>query len=421
MAKVKDILKGMVEVYCQEFNLVLRDAGIVLFFTFLPILYPIIYSLIYNPELVKDVPMVVVDNDRTPRSRELVRRLDACDQVWVKGYAANLPEARRAVDSKEAFSILEIPEGFEEKIGRGETSPAVIYSDMTLLLRYRGTLVAATNVMQEMGGEILTEKVNRIAPLAGTITAGEDLLPIHNVYMGNTQGGFDTFIMPAVLILIIHQCIILMVGMAGGAKRENPRLVGNNPAVILRSTFANMLAQMLCYLTLMILPIIFIIHYVPLIFNFPMNGNFWDELAFLTPMFLGCLAIGFVFQALVREREAVFVSWVVTSVFFLLISGVVWPYYDMPPVWQAISSICPSTWGVQGFIRMETTGATLAQVRGAYLNLWVLVVIWWAIAWACQKYFVRPTIARSAEEIAAREAELAAANAELSAENTEEK
>ena len=81
----------MFKVYCREFKMVTHDVGIILFFMFLPLAYPIIYSLIYNPELVKEVQMVVVDHDRTPLSRELVRKMDACDQADVIGYAADNP------------------------------------------------------------------------------------------------------------------------------------------------------------------------------------------------------------------------------------------------------------------------------------------------------------------------------------------
>jgi len=161
--------------------------------------------------------MVVVDNDRTPLSRELVRNLNACDEVWVRGYAANLGEARHAMDSHKCYAILEIPEGFERKVGRTETADAAMYCDMSLLLRYRGFLVAATDVMQEMGSELLTKDLNRIAPLAETIATG-DLLPIDNISMGNIRNGFDSFIMPGVLILILHQCIVLaMRHVRGGA------------------------------------------------------------------------------------------------------------------------------------------------------------------------------------------------------------
>lgn len=391
MKKIRNYIMAMFEVYCREFKLVMKDAGIVLFFTFLPLAYPVIYSLIYNPELVKDVPMVVVDSDRSELSRELVRNLDACDQARVIGYAASLPEARRAMDSHACYAILEIPAGFARKVGRTETSPAVMYCDMSLLLRYRGFLVASTNVMQAMGAEIMTADINRIAPLAETITP-TDLLPIDNVSMGNIRNGFDSFIMPGVIILILQQCIILAVGMAGGAKREKSSLIGYNPDNNSRYIFGTMIAQALCYFTILLLPAIYMVHYVPLMFKFPMAGNLLEELAFLLPMALASYGIGFAFQALITEREAVFVSWVVTSIIFLLLSGLIWPRCDMVPFWRWLSSLCPATWGVEGFIKMNANGASLSQVSHEYLMSWIVAVGWWIVAYAAQRWVVRPAI-----------------------------
>lgn len=391
MNSIKEFFKGIFLVYCREFKLVMHDPGIILFITFLPLAYPIIYSLIYNPELVKEVPMVVVDNDRSPLSRELVRNLGACDEVRILGYASDLSEARRAMDSHACFSILEIPEGFGAKPGRLETATAALYADMSLLLRYRGFLVAATNVMQEMGAEIQAKDLNTVLPLAETLATG-DLLPIHNVSLGNIRNGFDSFIMPGVLILILHQCIVLAIGMAGGARREKSLLIGYNPHNNSRFVSATMLGTMLCYFSLLIIPMIFMIHYVPLIFKFPVAGNIWQEIAFLMPMMLACFGIGFVFQSLVTERESVFVSWVVTSLIFLLLSGLIWPRYDMPSVWKAISDICPSTWGVEGYIKMNGNGATIGQVGHEYIMLWILAAGWLAIGYVAQRWAVLPSI-----------------------------
>ena len=391
MKKIKHFILGLFRVYCREFMLIIHDPGIILFITFLPLAYPIIYSLIYNPELVKNVSMVVVDNDRTPLSRELVRNLGACDEVWIRGYAADLPEARRAMDSHKCFAILEIPQGFERKVGRSETANAVLYADMTLMLRYRGFLVATTDVMQEMGAELLSQDINETVPLAGTVATG-DLLPINNISMGNIRNGFDSFIMPGVLILILHQCIVLAIGMAGGARKENSSLIGYNPHNNSRYIFGTMLGTMLCYFTLLIVPVVFMIHYVPLMFRFPMNGDIFQIMAFLFPMTLACFGIGFVFQAFVSERESVFVSWVVTSLVFLLLSGLIWPLYDMPPVWRALAEICPSTWGVEGFIKMNSNGATLGQVSHAYIMLWILAAAWLAAGYCAQKWSVIPSI-----------------------------
>lgn len=389
MKRIKDFITGLFRVYCREFKLILKDKGIVLFMTFLPLAYPIVYSLIYNPELVKDVPMVVIDSDRTPLSRELVRQLGACDEVRVIGYAADLPEARRAMDNHDCFSILEIPAGFSKAIGRGETGAGALYCDMSLLLRYRGFLVATTDIMQEMGGELLTKDIDNTVPLATTIATG-DLMPINNISMGNIRNGFDSFIMPGVLILILQQCIILALGMAGGARHERAGLPGYNPHNNSGSVLGTMIGKALCYFTLLFLPMIFLIHYVPLMFRFPMAGNLLEEIAFLTPMMLASMGVGFVFQAFVTERESVFVSWVITSIFFLLVSGLIWPRYDMPPVWKFVSGFCPATWGVEGFVKMNSNGAALWQVGHEYKMLWVLTAGWWAAAYILQRWVVLP-------------------------------
>lgn len=387
----KNKILQLFRVYRHEFYLTFHDGGILLFFTFLPFAYPVIYSLIYNPEVVRDVKMVVVDSDRSAVSRELVRRLDATQETWVIGYASNLDEARRAMDGHDCYAILEIPEGFGRDIGRLERGNAVMYCDMSLLLRYRGFLVAATNVAMDMGAVINEQRIDEVAPLMETLAPG-DLMPINNVSLGNTENGFDSFIMPGIVILILHQCLILAACMAGGAKRENPSLIGYRPVNEAPSTLMTMLGQMLCYMTIIFVPTIFLYHYVPMIFKFPMAGNPFEMLAFLLPMVIACLSLGFIVQGFVAQRESVFIFWVVTSVMFLFLSGLTWPRFAMPGFWKAVSDIVPATWGMEGFIRMNTNGASLAQVRPAYINLWILAGAYFVGAYFVHRYSIRPKL-----------------------------
>ena len=391
MSKIRNLFSQLLFVYRHEFYLTFHDGGILLFFLFLPLAYPIIYSLIYNPEVVRDVKMVVVDHDMTATSRELVRRMDATQEAWVTGYAADLNEARRAMDSHHCYAILEIPEGFERRIGRLETGNAVMYCEMSLLLRYRGFLGAATNVAMDMGAKITETRIDEIAPLAETI-APEDIMPIANISMGNIENGFDSFIMPGIVILILHQCLILATCMAGGAKREDPRLIGYRPVNEMPSVLMTMAGQMLCYITIIFVPSIFLYHYVPLIFSFPMAGNPFEQLVFLTPMVIAALSLGFIIQAFVAQRESVFIVWVVTSVMFLFLSGLTWPQYAMPGFWKAVSDIVPATWGIEGFIRMNTNGASLAQVREPYINLWILSGAYFVVAYFVHRWSIRPKL-----------------------------
>lgn len=379
--------------FIREFSLVKGDVGILIFFFLLPIAYPIVYSLIYNPELVRDVTVVVVDHDRTPLSRELARRLDATEGIKSIGYATDLSDARRAMNDHEVYGILEIPEGFSRAVGRDEQAQAVFYCEMSLLLRYRAILISATDVMQDLGAEITTERIDRIAPLAETI-AGGDLMPVSNISMGNIETGFDSFVMPGILILILQQSLMLAIGMCGGAVREHPLKGG----VMLGSgsVLTSMLARMSLFLILAIVPAMYIMYYVPMMFKFPMEGNIFQELLFILPMIFSTIFLAMIFQGFVRERESVFVLWVVTSLIFLFLSGLTWPRYAMSNVWKFFSDCVPATWGVQGFIRMNTNGATLDQVRPDYINLWILTGVYAVLAYIVQRWVQRPAIRRAA-------------------------
>lgn len=376
-------------VYYRELRICVSDVGIMLFVLFLPLAYPVVYSLIYNPELVRDVPVVVIDHDRTADSRQLVRRFDATPQASVIGYAADLPEARKAVDGEDAFAILEIPKGYAADIGNGKQVAPVLFCEMSLLLRYRELMIAATNLSIQTGQELQGEKINSLG--AGSLDTDSEF-PMGMSYrpMGNISSGFDSFIMPGVLMLILHQAIVLALGMRGGATTQRKRMLGYYPVNYVRSTLLSMVGQCLCYFTLLAFPVLWLIYFVPLLFHFPMMGDTLQILIFVFPYMLSAMMVGYCVQAIVSEREAVFVVWVVTSIAFLFLSGLTWPMYAMKEPWGFISRMLPSTWGVEGFIRMNGDGATLHEVWPEYRMLWILTLGYGVLAYLLQRLVVRP-------------------------------
>lgn len=392
---MKNFFKQYYDVFLREFRLTKGDVGVLVFFLLLPIAYPLAYSLIYNPELVRDVPIVVVDHDRTAESRELVRQLDATEGIRTIGYATDLSEGRRAMNEHKVYGILEIPEGFARKIGRSEQAPAVIYCEMSLLLRYRAILVGATDVMQNMGAQITTERIDEVAPLAETMATG-DLMPVNNIAMGNLESGFDSFIMPGILMLILQQSLILAIGMLGGANREKPLEGWLIPGQRQPSVLTSMLARTAVYLCMIIVPTIYIVHYVPWMFTFPMAGDTFQEFLFIVPFVLSTIFLGFIVQGVVRERESIFVIWVVTSLIFLFLSGLTWPRYAMASVWKLLSDCIPATWGVEGFIKMNSNGASLAQVHESYIALWILTAVYAVVGYLVQRFIQYPAIRKAA-------------------------
>ena len=357
----------------SEINAIVKDLGVMVFLILLPLAYPLVYSLIYNPEVVRDVKVVAIDDDRSSLSRKLVRNLDASPEVEIIGYASNIDEGRKSMNRHQCYGLLYIPEGFESSQQRGEQAQAILYSDMSLLLRYRAILVAATNVAQQMSAEITNRQL--AADGSETIMFGDmqDVFEIKSVAMGDTTEGFDSFVMPGVLILILQQCIILVIGMRGGTKNEMPF---NKKKRGRKYLIERLLGQVACYVVLFIPIIVYLTYYVPLMFSFPMVGEEFEILLFLMPMMLASIFIGLIIQRFVSERETIFMIWVVTSIVFLFLSGLTWPRYAMSDLWLALGSFVPATWGIEGFVLMNSCGADLSQVEKPYFMLWLLSLLY---------------------------------------------
>lgn len=375
--------KETARVWSRELRLIFTDAGMLLFFFALPLAYPLVYTLIYNPEVVTDIPVTVVDNNRTSASRELTRSIDATSAIKIVGYATSLSEARRWQAEKRCYGILVIPEDYDREIGRGEQTHVDFYSDMSLLLRFRTFLSALTDVQLATGAKIRTQKME-----AAGLPASEAPISSEAFFLGDSEQGFASFIIPGIVVLIIQQSMILGIAMLVGTSRERRRRNGGiDPLEIQATPSATMAGKLLAYLVPYLPMAIYALHYVPLIFSLPHSGSMTQYLPFFLPMLIASAGFGLVIsQIFIKEREMSLMVVVFTSVGFLFLSGLTWPRYAMHPLWQWIGNCIPAVWGVEGFIRINSNGATLAQNSHPYLMLWLLSAIYWSIYWVMLRH-----------------------------------
>ena len=100
---------------------------------------------------------------------------------------------------------------------------------------------------------------------------------------------------------------------------------------------------------------------------------------------LGVIFLGLTLQLLSRERETVFLLIVFTSVLLLFLSGVLWPTFGMNNFLHFLGGCFPSTWAMQAFVRMNANGATLSDVSHEYYMMWLLVVVYFLMAFVGNK------------------------------------
>ena len=368
----------------RELLLVFRDEGVVIFFLVLNAVYPVLYALIYNPEVVRNERVVVVDDNRTAQSRELVRRMDATQEVAIVGYAANMQEAQEAMHRKACYGILYVPRDFGQSVGRGEQGHVLLYCDMSVMMRYKAMFTALTNVTQAMGGERLAATVEPVVNMSGSI------IESRQVPVGNPSMGIASAVLLFILPLVLQQSMILGIAMLhGGSIERRRRNGGRDPLAVEASPGATIVGKMMCHQIIYVIPVIYVLHYVPLMFGFPQYGNLLHIICLAVPFIVGVSFMGQTLSAVVNERESVFLLFVFSSVVFVFLVGVSWPRYLMSRLWYVVGDCVPSTWMANGYVLMQTNGATLYQVQHHYGMLWLQLPVMFILAYVVERFINR--------------------------------
>jgi len=363
-------LEDAAYVWRQEIKQVFRDEGVLIFCIIVPLVYPLPYSWIYNNEVVHEVPVVIVDQSHSQQSRQFIRMVDASPDVRVFSYAEDLDDAQSLVSRQVAKGVYLIPADFGARLNKMQQAVVSVYCDMSLMLTYKAIYQTAVAVTQTMGAEIQTK-------LSGNYTAREDLittrpLDFADVPIFNPAGGYGNFIIPAVLMLILQQTLVLGIGLAAGTARERNRYSDLVPIhKCYDGIYRVVCGKALCYLMVYAVMAAYLTLVVPRIFSFLTLIHWQDLLALMIPYLLACVFFGMTVSCLVRYRENVMLLVVFISVPLLFMTGVSWPQSSIPGVWQGVSWLFPSTFGVRAFVRMNTMGGTLSDVLPEIRYLWI--------------------------------------------------
>ena len=368
--KIAQGINDLFYIWKREFQTTFRDQGVLIFFILVPLGYPLLYSFIYDNEVVREVPAVVVDDSHSSLSREYLRKVDATPDIQIVSYCADMEEAKQMLKNRRAYGIIYIPSDFSDNIAKGKQTQVSIYCDMSGLLYYKSMLIANTAVSLDMNKDIKIARSGNTTDRQDEITAYP--IEYEEISIFNPTAGFAAFLIPAVLVLIIQQTLLLGIGLAAGTARENNRFRDLIPmSRHYHGTLRIVLGKSLTYLMIYAVMATYMLCLVPKMFSLVQIAQAGTLAAFMFPYILACIFFAMTCSIFIHHREACMMIYVFTSVPLLFISGISWPGTAIPKFWEVISWLFPSTFGINGFVRINNMGATLTDVLTEYRILWI--------------------------------------------------
>lgn len=353
-------------------------------------IYAAYYCWPYMAQLPDHIHCAIVDADNTPLSRELIGEFDATPDLRVLQVTSNRQEAILAIKSGNISAIVEIPANFEADLKAAIPTAITMIANAAYLVAGKMATSGASAPLEKTANKtISTWMLERGLPYSQIQLMQLEKPPLLIVPAYNTISGYLNFAIPIVFIAVFQTLMSAGFGMLLNAwylQKPTPPVLGA------------LLSSPLCMLASQ-LPVFFICFFWCLFVEGPvfyLQGvnsfqNITATLVVCAAFSLAVSSFACFMALLLGQTHFVMQTMVLSALPCVFLSGNLWPAQNIPPFFQALAWIFPSTPGSAGIMRASQCGATIGET-GVYLfHLAILAIAYFFSSRVLAKMQTRAT------------------------------
>ncbi|MCX7875797.1 MAG: ABC transporter permease [Melioribacteraceae bacterium] len=383
-------LSNILNIFYREINLLKKDRNLISVLIIAPVFYAFFYGSIYFNKSEIDVPITVVDNDNSFLSNRLIRNLDSHQLISIYKVTKDFYEAKNDFQNLSSQAIIVIPSDFENKIKKGNGVQLKLYLNSTRFL-------ISNDVNKSVNEVILT--TNSLIRLKYFQSQGysydqakEMIEPVRSEIKSlyNFTDSYGDFLIPAILILILHQT--LLIGLAESFAKENENSTLNELYELSnKSIHIIILGKGLIYLILYFSYTLFFFNVLFNVFKIPFVGSF-ILFSFLTLLMIFSTVTLAIFISTFFNRKILAIQYLALSSYpIFLISGYSWPEESLPFFLKIFSWLIPFTPFSNVTIKITQMGASINNVSATLVHLFFLAIIYYTISYIRLNKLIKKT------------------------------
>src|SRR6056297_208263 len=301
-------------------------------YLFMTIVLPLLafgfFVALFNTGKPTNLPVAVIDNDRTSLSKELTETINLTSIATIANYESNLREAKQGIQGGKYYAVIVIPENFQKKVYRNEQPRVINYYNNAYMVV--GSLLNSgiTQAVSTFSAGInLQTRLKKGQPekaaLAAVNPVAIDGHKLFNPYLNYFYYLATTFL-PIMLLIFILLSTVYAIGSEYKQGTAGEWLRTANGSII-RALTAKLFPYALIWLIFMLFMNIIIFQQ----FQMPITGEFWI-LALNAMLFVAAyVAVGVFITAIFPAlRMGLSVASIYSALAFTF-SGLTFPYIAM--------------------------------------------------------------------------------------------
>lgn len=334
----------------KEFIQMTRDRVTLATMIMIPVMQLFLFGFAINTT-PHDLPTAVLMRENSDIGRSILAALKNTDFFEVQSVITRTEDMDSLLESGRALFVVEIPEGFERAVRRGETPALLVAADAT-------DPVASSSALGALSGIVASALAND-----RQIEFSEPSRPAFSIVQHrryNPAGSSTLNIVPGLLGTILTMTLLIFTALS--VTREMERGTMENLLSMPIRPLEIMFGKITPYVLIGLVQALIIISAGILVFRVPILGDL-PSLAAATALFVVAnLSIGYTFSTLATNQlQAVQMA----MMYFLpniLLSGFMFPFAGMPGWAQWIGEALPLTHYIRIVRAIMLKGADIATL-----------------------------------------------------------
>ena len=332
--------------------------------------YSFYYPFPYENDIVRKMPVAVVDLDKSDLSKTVVTMLNNTESLRVLSYPS-MEEAKKGIYLREVYGIIYIPDEFYKKVAKGESPTVSVFADGSYFILYSTALTAATQIVLMTAAGVKIQKMSMMGIPINDALLLQSAVNLTAKPLFNPKAGYVGFVAPAIYAIIVQQILLMVILLVHATGYERGYGYPEDA-----STLTILFSKIIVYLTVYMVVFSFFFTAGPMAFGIQLNNSLIEAVMFAIPYGFAIIFFGITLSVFARDRDAVLLVMLMTSIPFVMLAGFIWPDWMMPDWIRYFSYLIPSTPGVSGFLYIRQMGADISDVMPKYINLWIQVAVY---------------------------------------------
>ncbi len=327
---------------------------------------------------MKRIDMVVVDQDLSGTSRELIAKFDAIPFYNVKQSVRSAVHGEDMLLSADADVVLVLPANMEKKLIREDKAQVQLLIDAIdgnsaqLIFSY------SSQIIMDFNKKLIAEwkGIPKFSP-PGEVQIAEN-------YWYNSELDYKWYMAPGILAILVTAIGMFMSGMNLVREKEIGTIEQLNVTPIKKYHF--IIGKLLPFWVIAIFDLFFGLLIAFLLFNLPIVGSFWVLLIFTSIYMIGVLGLGLFISTITdTQQQVMFVSFFFVMI-FILMGGIFTPVESMPHWAQNIDRINPIYYFMRVMRMIVLKGSGFYDLLNEFFSLLVLGILFLSLAiWRYRK------------------------------------